>query len=58
MVFSYYKYLWLKYFHAIPLVVVALVGLFYLVRLFIYHVEVQTENEGISNKFNNQYKLI
>tara|TARA_Y100001968_G_scaffold309258_1_gene328862 strand:- start:813 stop:1097 length:285 start_codon:yes stop_codon:yes gene_type:complete len=49
-------YLWFKSFHIIGLVLFA--GLFYLVRLFIYHVEAQTEKEEIKEFFNKQYSLI
>ena len=50
-------YLWFKSFHIIG-VVVWFAGLFYLVRLFIYHVEVQTQKEEIREVFNKQYSLM
>ena len=50
-------YLWFKSLHIIG-VVVWFAGLFYLVRLFIYHVEVQNENEEVKNSFNKQYTLM
>ena len=52
MIFSPETYLWFKSFHIIG-VVVWFAGLFYLVRLFIYHVEVQTEIEEIRDEINN-----
>ena len=57
MIFSPETYLWFKSFHIIG-VVVWFAGLFYLVRLFIYHVEVQIENEEIRDVFNKQYSLM
>ncbi len=57
MNFSSETYLWFKSFHIIG-VVVWFAGLFYLVRLFIYHVEVQTQKEEIREVFNNQYSLM
>ena len=57
MIFSPETYLWFKSFHIVG-VVVWFAGLFYLVRLFIYHVEVQTEKEEIRDAFNNQYTLM
>ena len=57
MNFSSETYLWFKSFHIIG-VVVWFAGLFYLVRLFIYHVEVQTQKEEIREVFNKQYSLM
>ncbi len=57
MNFSLETYLWFKSFHIIG-VVVWFAGLFYLVRLFIYHVEVQTQKEEIREVFNKQYSLM
>ena len=57
MIFTPETYLWFKSFHIIG-VVVWFAGLFYLVRLFIYHVEVQTEKEEIRDVFNKQYTLM
>ena len=57
MIFSPETYLWFKSFHIIG-VVVWFAGLFYLVRLFIYHVEVQTQKEEIREVFNKQYSLM
>ena len=57
MNFSPETYLWFKSFHIIG-VVVWFAGLFYLVRLFIYHVEVQTQKEEIREVFNKQYSLM
>jgi len=57
MNFSPETYLWFKSFHIIG-VVVWFAGLFYLVRLFIYHVEVQNEKEEIRDVFNKQYTLM
>jgi len=57
MIFSPETYLWFKSFHIIG-VVVWFAGLFYLVRLFIYHVEVQNEKEEIREVFNKQYTLM
>ena len=57
MNFSAETYLWFKSFHIIG-VVVWFAGLFYLVRLFIYHVEVQTQKEEIREVFNKQYSLM
>ena len=57
MIFSPETYLWFKSFHIIG-VVVWFAGLFYLVRLFIYHVEVQSEKEEIRDVFNKQYTLM
>ena len=57
MIFSPETYLWFKSFHIIG-VVVWFAGLFYLVRLFIYHVEVQNEKEEIRDVFNKQYTLM
>ena len=57
MIFSPETYLWFKSFHIIG-VVVWFAGLFYLVRLFIYHVEVQNEKKEIRDVFNKQYTLM
>ena len=57
MIFSPETYLWFKSFHIIG-VVVWFAGLFYLVRLFIYHVEVQNEKGEIRDLFNRQYTLM
>ena len=57
MNFSSETYLWFKSFHIIG-VVVWFAGLFYLVRLFIYNVEVQTQKEEIMDVFNKQYSLM
>ncbi len=50
-------YLWFKSLHIIG-VVVWFSGLFYLVRLFIYHVESQDKPESIKEDFHNQYSLM
>ncbi len=50
-------YLWLKSLHIIG-VVVWFAGLFYLVRLFIYHVEAKELDETIKLAFVNQYSLM
>ena len=57
MNFSPETYIWFKSIHIIG-VVVWFAGLFYLVRLFIYHVEVQTQKEEIREVFNKQYSLM
>ena len=50
-------YLWLKSLHIIG-VVVWFAGLFYLVRLFIYHVEAEEFEEVIQSAFRDQYSLM
>ncbi len=50
-------YLWFKSLHIIG-VVVWFAGLFYLVRLFIYHVEAQDLDQPIREAFSSQYKLM
>ena len=50
------SYLWFKTFHIIG-VVVWFAGLFYLVRLFIYHVEAAEQEEPIRAAFEQQYGL-
>ncbi len=50
-------YLWFKTLHIIG-VVVWFAGLFYLVRLFIYHVEASQLEEPIQTAFKNQYVLM
>ena len=50
-------YLWFKTLHIIG-VVVWFAGLFYLVRLFIYHVEAKDLEPGISRAFKDQYSLM
>ena len=50
-------YLWFKSLHIIG-VVVWFAGLFYLVRLFIYHVEADELEEEISSAFKDQYALM
>ncbi len=50
-------YLWLKSLHIIG-VVVWFAGLFYLVRLFIYHVESKEFDSDLQVAFSNQYKLM
>ena len=51
------SYLWLKTLHIIG-VVVWFAGLFYLVRLFIYHVEAEELDEEIREAFFDQYSLM
>ena len=51
------SYLWFKTFHIIG-VVVWFAGLFYLVRLFIYHVEAAEQEEPIRAAFEQQYGLM
>ncbi|AAP99999.1 MULTISPECIES: protoporphyrinogen oxidase HemJ [Prochlorococcus] len=51
------SYLWLKTLHIIG-VVVWFAGLFYLVRLFIYHVEADELESDIKFAFVNQYSLM
>ncbi len=50
-------YLWFKTLHIIG-VVVWFAGLFYLVRLFIYHVEASKFDENIEKVIKNQYSLM
>ncbi|MFE4107413.1 protoporphyrinogen oxidase HemJ [Almyronema epifaneia] len=50
-------YYWFKAFHIIG-VVVWFAGLFYLVRLFIYHVEAQAEPEPARSILKQQYQLM
>ena len=57
MIFPPEAYLWFKSFHIIG-VVVWFAGLFYLVRLFIYHVEAQDLKPEAKELFSNQYSLM
>ncbi len=57
MIFQPEAYLWFKSFHIIG-VVVWFAGLFYLVRLFIYHVEAQDLKAEAKELFSNQYSLM
>ena len=50
-------YLWFKTLHIVG-VVVWFAGLFYLVRLFIYHVEAEDLEPDLSLAFKNQYGLM
>src|SRR4028119_1549299 len=50
-------YYWFKAFHLIG-VVVWFAGLFYLVRLFIYHVEANEQPEPAQTILKNQYQLM
>jgi putative membrane protein len=50
-------YYWLKSFHIIG-VVVWFAGLFYLVRLFIYHVEAEAEPEPAQTILKRQYEVM
>ena len=50
-------YLWFKSLHIIG-VVVWFAGLFYLVRLFIYHVESEELEEQVRDAFKGQYTLM
>lgn len=50
-------YLWFKTLHIVG-VVVWFAGLFYLVRLFIYHVEAEELEPDLSLAFKNQYGLM
>lgn len=50
-------YLWLKAFHIIG-VVVWFAGLFYLVRLFVYHAEVREQPEPAQSILKSQYELM
>ncbi|MDJ0617890.1 MAG: protoporphyrinogen oxidase HemJ [Calothrix sp. MO_192.B10] len=50
-------YPWFKAFHIIG-VVVWFAGLFYLVRLFIYHIEAEQESEPANTILKNQYQIM
>ena len=50
-------YYWFKAFHIIG-VVVWFAGLFYLVRLFIYHVEAEEEPEPARSILKKQYAIM
>ncbi|WP_094554127.1 protoporphyrinogen oxidase HemJ [Synechococcus sp. 1G10] len=50
-------YLWFKTLHIVG-VVVWFAGLFYLVRLFIYHVEAEALDEPLRSAFQQQYTLM
>ncbi|MEL6382671.1 MAG: protoporphyrinogen oxidase HemJ [Cyanobacteria bacterium J06626_18] len=50
-------YYWFKAFHIIG-VVVWFAGLFYLVRLFIYHVEAEAESEPAASILKKQYEVM
>ncbi len=50
-------YLWFKTLHIVG-VVVWFAGLFYLVRLFIYHVEAEALEEPLRGAFKEQYSLM
>lgn len=50
-------YYWFKAFHIVG-VVVWFAGLFYLVRLFIYHVEAEAEPEPARSILKNQYTIM
>jgi putative membrane protein len=50
-------YLWFKTLHIVG-VVVWFAGLFYLVRLFIYHVEAEEREEPVRSAFKTQYVLM
>jgi putative membrane protein len=50
-------YYWLKAFHIVG-VVVWFAGLFYLVRLFIYHVEAEAEPEPAQGILKRQYEIM
>lgn len=50
-------YYWFKAFHIVG-VVVWFAGLFYLVRLFIYHVEAEAEPEPARSILQNQYAIM
>ena len=51
------SYLWFKSLHIIG-VVVWFAGLFYLVRLFIYHVESKDLEQSLQEAFHKQYSLM
>ncbi len=57
MTFSPQAYLWFKSLHIIG-VVVWFAGLFYLVRLFIYHVEATNFEDTVRDAFYEQYNLM
>ncbi len=57
MTFSPEAYLWFKTLHIIG-VVVWFAGLFYLVRLFIYHVEANEMDVSVRAAFYQQYQLM
>ena len=57
MTFSPEAYLWFKTLHIVG-VVVWFAGLFYLVRLFIYHVETAELAEELQQPFRDQYSLM
>ena len=57
MAISAEAYLWFKSLHIIG-VVVWFAGLFYLVRLFIYHVETDDLEDGLKLAFKDQYTLM
>ncbi|AHF63665.1 hypothetical protein Syncc8109_1298 [Synechococcus sp. WH 8109] len=57
MTFSPEAYLWFKTLHIVG-VVVWFAGLFYLVRLFIYHVETAELAPELQQPFRNQYTLM
>lgn len=50
-------YYWYKSFHLIG-IVVWFAGLFYLVRLFVYHAEAQQESEPAKTILSNQYQIM
>ena len=50
-------YYWFKAFHLVG-IVVWFAGLFYLVRLFIYHVEANEQPEPARSILKNQYQLM
>ena len=50
-------YSWFKAFHIVG-IVVWFAGLFYLVRLFIYHVEAEQEPEPAKTILKNQYQIM
>ncbi|MGF1515561.1 MAG: protoporphyrinogen oxidase HemJ [Elainellaceae cyanobacterium] len=50
-------YLWFKAFHLVG-VVVWFAGLFYLVRLFVYHIEAQEQPEPARSILQNQYAVM
>ena len=57
MALSAEAYLWFKTLHIVG-VVVWFAGLFYLVRLFIYHVEVEELDAAVQGPFRDQYALM
>jgi protoporphyrinogen IX oxidase len=54
---EFMAYYWYKAFHLIG-IVVWFAGLFYLVRLFIYHVEAEAEAEPARTILKNQYQIM